>query len=185
MSTKSNTPAASAASKSSVTYSVREEDGAKVIVRSDGKNDTDMATLRDGKLEYADKTARKNYHTQVVRYLNEENTPFDGTISIAGEGTDPEPDEKLPKPPKQTIEQGDKTPAYVEYLKKYKPKEYEARFGIRGEGKVVKVRRVEDPRTGRPKSEEYVVDATLADRKTHLTELAGNNATLNEEDDES
>lgn len=185
MSTKANTPAASAASKSSVTYSVREEDGAKVIVRSDGKNDTDMATLRDGKLEYADKTARKNYHTQVARYLNDENIPFDGSVSIAGEGTDEEAEGKIPKAPKQTIEQGDKTPAYVEWLKKYKPKEFEARYGIRGEGKVVKTRKVEDARTGRPKTEEYTIDATLADRKTHLTELAGNNTVESDEDDES
>jgi hypothetical protein len=184
MSTTHKTTAANAASKSTVSYSTRDEDGSKVIVRSDGKTDTDLATLKDGKLEYADKTARTKYHTQVARYLNDENIAFDGSVSLAGQGTDDTEGKSIPKAPKQTIEQGDKTPAYVEWVKKHKPKEFEARYGVRGEGKIEKTRRVTDVATGRPKDEAYTIDGVIADRKTHLTEKAGDNAVLADDQDD-
>lgn len=103
----------------------------------------------------------------VVRYLNDEGKEVKHVL-MEGDKLDV-PKENEPPAPKKTIEAGDKTPAYVEWLKKYRPNEYKAQYGIIGEGTVTKYRTVKDEK-GQTTKEPYEVEATLALRKTHLTE---------------
>jgi hypothetical protein len=75
-------------------------------------------------------------------------------------------DNKLPDPPKKNPQFGDKTPAYVEWLKKHRPEVFAKRFRVKGIGKVPVIRRNED---GIEEVTGYK-DAEMSERKTHLTE---------------
>lgn len=153
--------------KSKVSYSFNPE--TREIIRADLNGPRVLAVLLESKkIEYVDQDARK-MHPAVVRFLNEEQIEFDGTTI---KGTAPDALVDIPPPPKKSLRFGDKTPEYVEWMKKYKPNEYAAHYGIRGIGTVTKVREEINPVNGRPRKVKYKVDGvTLARRKTHLTEL--------------
>lgn len=132
-----------------------------------------LATLRDGAIVYVNENTKK-YHPVVVRYLNDEKIEFDNDKTTT-EGTSQEspykPDQ-IPPAPKKSPKYGDKTPEYVEWLKKYYPERYNERYGIRGPGVVTKVREGVDPKTGRPIKIRYKQEAIISKRKTHITEKA-------------
>jgi hypothetical protein len=174
--TPEKAPAAPAA-KSTVSWDLLEDNS---ITRSDGKETITVATLNGEAIEYKDANMRKLYHPAVVQFLTDENVPFkndeitvhgtSGAELVAEENTE-EFNASIPKPPRQNIRQGDKTPAYVEWLQKYKPNTFKQKYGIIGKGKVTKRYTATDPITGRTRIVEHQEDALLATRKTHLTEL--------------
>jgi hypothetical protein len=171
--------------QSNVSYAHTEKDGVTTITRSDGKTNTTLATLKDEKLTYPNAESRKLYHTHVARYLNEEDIPFNADdVSIEGSDDD-ENDVDMSKAPRRTIEQGDKTPAYVEWLKKNKPKLFEKTYGVRGEGTVVRRLKGTDPVTGRPTERTFEERALISDRKTHLTEKPDAETLANDTGDEA
>lgn len=155
------------------------------VIRRKGNDDEVLATLQaDGRLEYESEDTRK-FHPQVERYLTDEAIQFDPetvTTKPSSDRTKPQNDAdiakentkeynaKIPKSPKKTPHQGDKTPAYVEWLKKYKPKTYAQRYGIIGEGEVTHYHKGKDPETGRPTVRAETSTAMLSTRKTHLTQ---------------
>jgi len=180
MSTKTTTdkkPAKASAVASTVSYSINDKGQ---VVRTDHKGDLVLATLDEaGGLAYESKATRK-LHPAVIRYLNDEKIPFNADLvttkaddKAEAETLDDEHtaefNASIPKPPKKTPEQGDKTPRYVEWLKTHKPKTYRQKYGIVGSGTVTKWRDTLDER-GRPTKVSYQVQAILSARKTHLTE---------------
>ncbi len=81
----------------------------------------------------------------------------------------------IEEPPKKNPQFGDKTPAYVEWLRKHRPDKFNARFGVKGKGKVPVI--VTNPETGIDEVTGYR-DADMATRKTHLTEKVETNRDL-------
>jgi len=73
----------------------------------------------------------------------------------------------IPPAPELDPQLGDKTPAYVEWLARYKPEEFRQRFGVIGEGTVPK--RSVVVRAGKRVIETVRVPALLARRVTHMT----------------
>lgn len=165
------------APKSKVSYTFDET--SREITRTDANGPQVLATINDKVLEYASMDTKK-FHPAVVRFLNEEGIKFE-SIYIKGQKKDVVDEKDIPKPPKKTIEQGDKTPAYVEWMKQYKPEEYKARYGIIGKGTVTKIEYGVNQHN-RPTKRSYKTEALLATRKTHLTELP--DANHNTEDEE-
>lgn len=108
------------------------------------------------------------FRPAMIRFLNAEDVKIE-SILLEGDKPDAVPDAGIPPKPKKTIEAGDKTPALVEWYRKHKPAEYKARYGIRGDGVVTKYR-TETNEKGEKVKVPFEVEATLADRKTHLTE---------------
>src|SRR5512136_2701332 len=145
------------------------EDGK--VIRTDHEGPLHVANYKGGIIELIPDQAK--FRPAIVRFVNEQVAAEGSMLSpvksiiLAGDKTDPVKD--IPPPPKKTMRDGDKTPAYVEWLKKYKPNEYKARYGIIGEGKVMKEKIVTDEE-GKPKKVAVAVDALLAERKIHLTE---------------
>lgn len=143
------------------------------ISRTDKAGQTKvLATLRDGAIVWVNEET-KRFHAPVVRFLNDEKIEFDpekttteGTVDVS-----PYKESEIPPPPKKSVKFGDKTPEYVEWLKKYHPARYNERYGIKGPGVVEKVRPGVDAR-GRPIKIRYQQEAILSRRKTHLTEKA-------------
>lgn len=86
----------------------------------------------------------------------------------------------IPEPPKKNPQFGDKTPAFVEWLNKYRPDEYVKRYGVKGKGKVPVI--VTNPETGIDEVTGYR-DADMATRKTHLTEKVESNRGLGDDMD--
>lgn len=124
------------------------------------------------------------FRAPVVRFLNEQGLPPKGVV-LEGEEEDAAKRAAKPIPPMpaKSPRLGDKTPAVVEWYRRYKPEEYRARYGIKGPGTVTKVRKVLDPKTGLLVSETYEAEAIIAERKTHLTEkLEANDANVSGED---
>jgi len=109
------------------------------------------------------------FRSPVLRFLNDEKVEYKA-LAMKGKKRDPQNDDTIPPAPKQTIEAGDKTPAYVEWLRKYKPEEYAVRYGIRGEGMIQSVHYTKDEKTGKRIAHVTEKSALIADRKTHLTE---------------
>lgn len=72
-----------------------------------------------------------------------------------------------PQPPKKNPQFGDKTPAFVDWLKRYRPDQFAIRYGVKGTGKVPIIKT--NPSTGIDEVVGYK-DAEFATRKTHLTE---------------
>lgn len=85
-----------------------------------------------------------------------------------------------PPPPKKNPQFGDKTPAYVDWLHKYRNEIWKQRFDVRGKGKVPIIKT--NPDTGIDEVEGYR-DADMATRKTHLTEKIETNRDLAEDMD--
>jgi hypothetical protein len=153
------------------------------ITRTDATDTIKVATLKEtkgGKLlilvpEWA------KFRAPIVRFLNEQSIAPKGVV-LEGDEDDAEKRliGKIPPMPKKNPRLGDKTPEVVEWYRRYKPEEYKARYGIRGDGTVTKTRKVLDEKTGQLKTETYEVEALIAERKTHLTEkIEANDATLN------
>ena len=158
--------------QSDVAYTRATENGITTITRTKGDDTKEIATVKDGVLTYPDKETKRRYHPHVTRFLNDEQIPFDAD-SVSVEGLDVDEDEEsvdMSQAPRKTIEQGDKTPAFVEWLKKNKPKQFEKTYGVHGEGTVVKTLNSTDPVSCRPVSKTFEERALIADRKTHLTE---------------
>ena len=89
--------------------------------------------------------------------------------------------EKIGKPvPKKNPQFGDKTPAYVEWLKKHRPDKFNKKFVNKGMGKIPVFKR--NPETGVDEFEGYK-DAEFTLRKTHMTEKAETNSALDESHD--
>lgn len=156
------------------------------ITRTDAVDTIHVATLKDaptGRLlvlvpEWA------KFRAPIVRFLNEQNVAPKGVV-LEGEEEDAlkRAAKPIPPMPKKNPRLGDKTPEVVEWYKRYKPEEYRARYGIKGQGTVTKTRKVIDPKTGQLVTEAYEVEAVIAERKTHLTEkLEANEATMTGED---
>lgn len=109
----------------------------------------------------------KQYRSAAIRFLNTNEIPFESII-LEGDQADKVQGD-IPPCPKPTIAAGDKTPAVVEWFRKYKPAEFKARYGIRGMGTVTKTR-IELNEKGEKVKVPFTVDALISDRKTHLTE---------------
>jgi hypothetical protein len=142
------------------------EDGK--VTRTDKDSTIHVATLLEGdKLVLVPEWAK--FRAPVVRFLNEDMGR--NPKSIVLEGDEDKPVKKdIPPRPKKEMRFGDKTPAVVEWYRKYHPAEYKARYGIKGEGTVTKTRKVLNATTGIPESQQFEVDAIIADRKIHGTE---------------
>lgn len=110
----------------------------------------------------------QKFRAAMVRHLNSIEVAITSTI-IEGDKPDVVAAE-IPPCPKPTMQAGDKTPAVVEWYRKYKPAEYRARYGIIGPGTVTKTRTELNER-GEKVKVPFTVDATIAHRKMHLTEL--------------
>lgn len=174
--------------KSNVQFDLLEDN---TITRQEGTlAPVTVATLNGKQIEYADEDARKLYGPAVVQFLTDENIPFDtDQITVAGtEGADLVADENsdefnasIPKPPRQNIRQGDKTPAYVEWLQKYKPNTFKQKYGIIGRGKIRTEVRSPDPLTGRERISYVEEEALLSRRKTHLTSLPQSSALIEDQ----
>ncbi len=80
-----------------------------------------------------------------------------------------------PTPPKKNPMYGDKTPAYVEWLKEHRPDVFNAKYGVTGPGKVPVVDDLTGEVTG-------YRDATMATRKNHLTDKEASNEGLSEDE---
>lgn len=160
--------------QSDVSYTQTTEAGVTTITRTKGEETKEIATVKGGILNYPDKETKRRYHPHVTRFLNDEGITFDPDAVSVGEEVDDEEagDEKIDfsKAPRKTIEQGDKTPAYVDWLKENHPKQFEKTYGVHGEATVVKTLKTTDPVTGRPVEKRFEARALLSDRKTHLTE---------------
>lgn len=191
MATKPKLPAAKAAptqAKSNIQFDLLEDN---TITRQEGNLEPRTVAKLNGKqIEYADEDARKLYGPAVVQFLTDEQVPFDtDQITVAGtEGADLVADENtdefnasIPKPPRQNIRQGDKTPAYVEWLQKHKPNTFKQKYGIVGMGTVRNEVRTTDPITGRERVSYVEERALLSRRKTHLTSKAESTAEIDSE----
>jgi hypothetical protein len=153
----------------SIDYSITNEGK---VIRTDKDGSLHVANYKDGVLALIPDQAK--FRPAVVRWINEQAAivgspiPSLKAVIIAGDKPD-KATADIPPCPKKTMRDGDKTPAVVEWYKKYKPAEYKARYGIRGDGTVTKEQMTTDEE-GKPKKILVKVAATIADRKTHLTE---------------
>lgn len=141
------------------------------VMRTDHEGPLHVATYKGGYLELIPEYAK--FRPAIVRWINEqasaEGSEVPALKSIVLQGDKPDPVKDIPPCPKKTMRDGDKTPAVVEWYKKYKPNEYKARYGIIGPGTVPKEKFVTDEE-GKPKKVVVQVEAILADRKIHTTE---------------
>jgi hypothetical protein len=158
--TESNLP------QSKVNYTFDET--TRQITRTDLNGAEVLCTL-DGDVIVWRTEKHKKFHAPVVRFLNDEGIKF-STWRVEGQEKDTVDESKIPPAPKKSKRFGDKTPEYVEWLKRYKPIEYNNRYGIKGAGQVTKIEHLKDAR-GRPAIRKYKQDAILSRRKIHLTEL--------------
>jgi hypothetical protein len=85
-----------------------------------------------------------------------------------------------PSPPKKNPQFNDKTPAYVEWLERYRLDKFKQVFGVRSRGKraIVKL----NPETGIEEVAGYE-DCWIADRKCHLTERSNDRKGLTDDMD--
>lgn len=162
--TESNLP------QSKVNYTFDET--TRQITRTDLNGPEVLCTLDGDVIVWRNEKLRK-FHAPVVRFLNDEGIKF-STYRVEGQEKDTVDESKIPPAPKKSRRFGDKTPEYVEWLKRYKPVEYNNRYGIKGPGQVTKTEHIKDAR-GRPVVRKYKQDAILSTRKTHLTEKVEGN----------
>jgi hypothetical protein len=159
----------------------------------------DYDLLEDGRITRTDKdstlhVANYDRKTKTVAFISDETLKFrPPTIAFLNRkdievdhivlkdvGADKVDEATIPPMPKKSMMHGDKTPAVVEWYRKYKPKEYAARYGVQGPGSVTKYRKVEnEKKPGTFTTEPYEQEAIISTRKTHLTEkpeanIAGN-----------
>lgn len=156
---------------SKVTYTF--DENTRDITRSDLNGPEVIANL-DGKSIVWKSDRVKKYHGPVVRFLNDEGLKFED-FRVEGAAVDKVDAASIPPPPKKSSRFGDKTPEFVEWLKKYKPEEYKNRYGIIGPGEVTRVENTVNSQ-GRPAIRRYKeTGVTLARRKVHTTELRDGN----------
>lgn len=127
------------------------------------------------------------FRPPTVGFLNRKDIDIDHIV-LKDIGPDKVDEANIPPRPKKSMVHGDKTPALVEWYRKYYPKEYAARYGVQGPGSVTKYRKVENPKKpGTFLTEAYEEDAIISTRKTHLTEKPEANIAGNSEytDDDS
>ena len=127
------------------------------------------------------------FRPPTVGFLNRKDIDIDHIV-LKDVGADQVDEANIPPMPKKSMVHGDKTPAVVEWFRKYKPKEYAARYGVQGPGTVTKYRKVEnEKKPGTFITEPYEEDAIISTRKTHLTEKPEANVAGNSEytDDDS
>jgi hypothetical protein len=147
-----------------------EMDAKGQITRTDKDSTLHVATYHaDTKaLLFTEEKALK-FRVPVIRFLNENGLKKESE-GMEGAPVD-KPAKDIPKRPKMDLALGDKTPAVVEWYRKYKPEEYKVRYGIRGPGTVTKIVRYEqDQKTGKKRPVYETVEATIATRKIHTTE---------------
>lgn len=151
-----------------ITYRLDPETGE--ITRTDKDSTLEVAFYeKDTKTVEFMGPAVMKFRSPTIRFLNDSGVEIN-TLAVKGEKRD-EPKEDEPPCPKMTIEAGDKTPAVVEWFKKYRPAEYAIRYGVRGPGEITKkVGYDTDERTGVKTPRYETVPAIIAERKTHLTE---------------
>lgn len=147
-----------------------------IITRTDKTDTITVAVLKkDSALVLKPEWAK--FRPAIVRWLNE-NDKAPTAVYLEGD----EPSDKkvnIPPMPRKNPRLGDKTPAVVEWFKRYHTEQYRARYGIKGPGTVTKHRQEINPETGQTQKVPYEVEATIAVRKTHLTEkLDANDAAL-------
>lgn len=136
------------------------------VTRTDKDGTLHVANFtEDGKLVLIEEHAK--FRPAIVRFLNDNDLKITAVVLEGDENAKPKAN--IPPMPKKSMRLGDKTPEVVEWYRKYHPEEYKARYGIKGPGEVTKSRKVLDDK-GRPVTELYKVDATISERKTHLTE---------------
>ena len=128
----------------------------------------------DGGILVYESAQTKAYHAKVSAYLGANGIEFEGVYVKSQEGLRADPvggTQSIPPPPLKNKRDGDKTQAYVEWMQKYKPEEFAAKYGVTGQGYVTKTRKIPDPEIpGRFSREAYKAPALLSRRKTHLTE---------------
>jgi hypothetical protein len=151
-----------------ITYAIDERN---VITRTD-KDSTLVIGVYEEKTQTLvfDSEKARRFHPAAVRFLNEKEKPVK-SVALKGAPRDDVNEAEIPKRPKMDPQFGDKTPAVVEWYRRYKPEEYKVRYGIKGPGTVTKLKGYEtDPKTGEKRPIYEQVDAIIATRKTHLTE---------------
>lgn len=166
-------------------YKMAEDTGA--ITRTDANGTIHVATYRATDKTLVLVEEWENFRPAVVRWLNENDMPPARIIRESDDTPTPKaaaPARVIPPMPKKNPRLGDKTPAVVDWYKRYKPEEYRARYGIIGPGMVTKTRKVLDPETGKTVTQAYEVEAVIAHRKIPGTEkLEANEARMAEEYD--
>jgi hypothetical protein len=149
--------------------SFTDENGTIEVAKYDGK---EIALFED----------QQDRRPSLVAWMNENKHPYE-SIVIDGDQPKKPKAANIPPMPKKDMRFGDKTPAVMEWYKKYHPEQYRARYGIVGPGTVTKYRREENEK-GEKVSVPYEVDAILARRKTKFTEkVEAGNATDSEYND--
>lgn len=86
-------------------------------------------------------------------------------------------------PPPNTKRLGDKTPEYAEWLLRYKPEEFAAKYGVLRIGRVKRSKPVIDPETQKIVTSRYEEVGVISRRKTHLT-LANDKHAISDGGDE-
>jgi hypothetical protein len=162
-------PAVTVPAAQAVQYS-RDTDGNIFRTEAEG-SPQHLATIVDGIVTVL--AGAEKYVPRIVRYLDDVGEEVldmvfaHGAAPVIAGVTE---GESIPPAPAQTIRDGDKTPAFVEWLKKYHPDKYATKFGIIGPGTVTKWAESKEPITGKPIRTPYTETAILSHRKTHLTE---------------
>jgi hypothetical protein len=152
----------------SIIYKLDPETGA--ITRTDKDSTTVIAVYeKDTATVVFESKELLKFRSPTLQFLNDEQVPYKA-LAMKGAKRDVVDDSTIPPAPKQTIEAGDKTPAFVEWMKRYKPEEYAIRYGIRGEGEIQQVHYTKNEKTGKREAHVTTKTAMIADRKTHLTE---------------
>lgn len=77
--------------------------------------------------------------------------------------------ETNPPPAPSTKKDGDKTPAYVEWLLRYKPDEFAKKYGVMRIGRVKREEPTIDPNTNKLVKRKWEETGVISKRKTHLT----------------
>lgn len=148
-----------------------DKDSTLHVADYDGKTKT-LAFISEETLKFRPPT---------VGFLNRKDLDI-AHIILKEVGADRVDEANIPPMPKKSMVHGDKTPAVVEWYRKYKPKEYAARYGVQGPGTVTKYRRVEnEKKPGTFITEPYEQEAIISTRKTHLTEKPEANVAGNSE----
>lgn len=107
-----------------VVYAVQEEEG--IVTRTDHGNteivadyspETGLLLLREG---------MEKYRLQAINHLNDKGWKYTGLSEDALKD-----DESIPPKPRLNPRLGDKTPAYIVWLARYKKKEFIASFGVK------------------------------------------------------
>lgn len=152
-----------------VVYTHNEETG--TVTREDASGVQHLATVKDGVLYLREEGMK--HRVGLLQFLGDEGVKFK---TMVAEGEEPDKVKAgIPPRPKRDPQFGDKTPALVEWLRKYRPKEYAARYGIKGPGIITKYRKIPHPDENKAKrgetiSEPYQEECILSTRKIPGTE---------------